>query len=173
MEWGFGTALFLLLLLVLGGGMVYDRINPMEEYRITLNVSEEVETQAARDGIPVYKMAEIAVGDKQVEVTNILSYVNEINVQVDGGGVTGRAADAQTFMAVAKDNNVSSIYYTLEPSLADLSNNVYEITKAYVALDQDRHVITVLAFEYNPPGEEILESCNGGVAVFVGKQRRD
>ena len=173
MEWGFGTVLFLLFLLVLGGGMVYDRINPMEAYRITLDVSTEVEEQAAREGIPVYQMAEIAVGDKQVEVTNILSYVDEINVRVDGGGVTGRAADARTFMAVARENNVSSVYYTLGPSLTDLSNNVYEITKAYVALDQDRRVITVLAFEYNPPGEEILESCDGSAAVFVGERRRD
>lgn len=59
----------------------------------------------------------------------------------------------------------------MQPSLV-LVGTVYEVTKAYVALDGQRHVITVLAFEYSPPGEEVLESCNDTAVVFVGKERR-
>lgn len=102
MELGFGSILFLLLLLVGAGVLIDSHLYPEEKYSVVMNVSTEVEERAAQEGIPVYKMKEIAVGDKQVKVTNILAYVHEINVQADSAGAVGKAADAKTFLAVAK-----------------------------------------------------------------------
>lgn len=171
MEWSIGKVLLLLILLFGAGDRIYcGYLHPEEKYTLVTNVSTEVEEIATKEGMPVFQMEEIVVGDKQVEVTNILSYVDEINVNVDGGGVVGRARDAQTFMAAAEQGNATCVYWTMQPSNA-FGDEVYRMTKAYAALDWDRHVIVVLTFTYDAPGTELVESYNSSAIVFAGMER--